>query len=168
MVARYAAKLILTRGLSAAASVTGSDMTGCASSLPGNESSARACSGKCGNSACAGGERSFWLLAACQGKIAIFEKPEQGTLKLVPQNGSAIAPAFDLLTAHLDKARKEGQFSRLVLVGGKSDIAWMRMLVPESISGMVFAEIEYPLMEGWFSDEDDLHHLSDALERVLS
>lgn len=126
----------------------------------------KACSGKCKSGTCHT-KANVWVLAACEGMAVLFEKQADGHLRLLPQEGSAVASFTDALRDHLAGAAERSAFSQLVLVGGANDISWTQASLPPSISGKVVAEIEYPLIPGWFTPPGGMEKLTQALEHVF-
>lgn len=124
----------------------------------------KACSGKCRSSAC--GVR-VWVLAACEGMTALFEKGHDGHLRPLPLVGDAASAALDVLRQRLQEASQNGEFNQLVVVGGAGDIAWTQAALPETVSKKVVAEIRYPLIAGWFRSQPDSPVLTQAVEQVL-
>lgn len=126
-----------------------------------------ACSGKCGKGGCASAP-AVWVVAACEGMIALFEKFADGRLGLVRQGESVVSPSMEALREYLQHAMDAKRFGRLVLVGAVGDLSWMHSVLPEGVVKRVLAEIHYPLMPGWFRTSPDLAPLSQALERVVA
>jgi len=108
-----------------------------------------------------------WVLAACEGMVSLFEKRGDGHLTLLRQGESSIAPSAEHLRDYMVESVKNGQCNQLVLVGSGNDIAWAQALVPEAITHRIIAEIEYPLLPGWFRETPDMKALSQALEQVF-
>jgi hypothetical protein len=63
------------------------------------------------------------------------------------------------------KADENHTLDQLIIVGAKSDIAWMHTALPAPIAQHITAEIEYPLMSGWFKQPPQL---ANALEHVFA
>ena len=82
-------------------------------------------------------------------------------------NDSVIATFTDGLSNYLTAAFEQGDFSQLVLVGSANDISWTQASLPSSVSKQIVAEIEYPLMSGWFRSSVDSAQLMQALENVF-
>ncbi len=127
----------------------------------------KACSGKCKGSGGCGALPRIWVVAACAGMIALFEKQQNGQLALHPQEGKAVAASPDDFAHHLTRAASSRQFDQLLLVGSANDISWMRHTLPPEAAHSVTAEIEYPLVAGWFA-QAEAGQLSHALEHVLA
>jgi hypothetical protein len=126
----------------------------------------RACSGKCRGGGC-GAKPNVWVLAACEGKIALFSKQPDGHLLPLSKHGSNVSAFADTLRDRLVNAFEQGDFSQLVLVGSANDISWTQASLPVSVSKQVAAEIEYPLMPAWFGTPSDTGRLAQALETVF-
>ncbi len=128
----------------------------------------RACSGKCkdGGAGCSP-QANVWVLAACEGVAALFQKQTNGHLLPLAREGGHIFLFADGLGAHLADALAHGKFAQLVLVGSASDIAWTQASLPMAVSKQVVAEIEYPLMAGWFSSTAEVSTLTQALDHVF-
>lgn len=126
----------------------------------------KACSGKCkGGGGCAK-TPIVWVLAACGGMTALFQKQSDGHLTPL-KNEIGTSLFADTLRDRLTSASEHGDFSQLVLVGSANDISWTQASLPSSVSKQVVAEIEYPLMSGWFSTPSDMGRLTQALENVF-
>ena len=125
---------------------------------------AKACSGKCGGGFCRGDKPRVWVVAACEGMISLFEKQASGQISLIP-GSSDVFPSMEEFRAMLVTAEGEHKLDQLVIVGAKGDIAWMHTALPAPVAKYVTAEIEYPLIAGWFRRP---LHLALALERVFS
>ncbi len=127
----------------------------------------KACSGKCKSGGCAP-EPTVWVLAACGGMATLLSKQPDGQLKPLNANQSGTASLVDGVRDQLTKAAQCGAFNQLVLVGSANDIAWTQASLPADVSKHIVAEIEYPLVAGWFSQTDRtklaqaLDHLFDA------
>ena len=127
----------------------------------------KACSGKCKGGACKN-KSSVWVLAACAGSAALFQKLPDGHLMPLSHNDSVIATFTDGLSNHLTTAFEQGDFSQLVLVGSANDISWTQASLPSSVSKQIVAEIEYPLMAGWFRSSADSSQLMQALQNIFN
>lgn len=126
----------------------------------------KACSGKCAGD-CTRTSHT-WVMAACEGMIALFEKHADGHLELLPRSEGDSVHSVDRLRACLADVSLGGSTPQLVLVGSANDIAWTEALLPETIAKHIIAEIQYPLVNGWFRGSPDLRQLSHALEQVLT
>jgi len=54
----------------------------------------KACSGKCKSDACKNAPR-VWVVAACEGMIALFEKDTQGALSHLPQDNQGVFASLE-------------------------------------------------------------------------
>ncbi len=126
----------------------------------------KACSGKCKSGGCRT-KSNVWVLAACEGMAALFQKQSDGHLSPLLENGSNISSFANDLRDRLTNALEHGDFSQLVLVGSANDISWTQASLPISVSKQVVAEIEYPLMLAWFSAPSNTGRLTKALETML-
>lgn len=126
----------------------------------------KACSGKCKGGGCVP-ETTVWVLAACEGMTALFSKQADGHLKPVESQACEGASLVDGVRERLTRAAERGAFSQLVLVGSTNDIAWTQASLPIAVSKHVVAEIEYPLMAGWFGPTDRAK-LTQALDHVFA
>ena len=127
---------------------------------------AKACSGKCmGSGACGNNQPRVWVAAACDGMVSLFEKQSDGHIALLPQAQSAVFSSVQLFQEALANADHAHMLGQLIIVGAKSDIAWMHASLPAAIAHHVAAEIEYPLMSGWFKQPPQL---ASALEKVFA
>ena len=134
--------------------------------FPAPREAQKACSGACMGDACSGATR-VWILAACDGMITIFQKNPDGCLSPLLQGNNAISPSVETFYHYLDEAAQTRQFTQLILVGSTSDIAWVQRALPESAIGCTSAEIQYPLVSGWFRETPHLKQLSQALEQLF-
>ncbi len=127
---------------------------------------AKACSGKCRGDGCASSP-TVWVLAACEGKAALFSKQVDGRLILVLEQGSPVSSFEGGLREQLIKASDHADFAQLVLVGSANDIAWTQASLPDAVSKRVVAEVEYPLISAWFGSTSQMSKLTQALTHVL-
>ncbi len=124
-----------------------------------------ACSGKCkGN--CTRTPR-MWVIAACDGMISVFEKSQDGHLHCQPQGDNSVFPSLEEFRWAVTRAAQGRKFDKLVVVGTASDIAWLRLSLPDEVANAVVAEIEYPLVSGWFRQPGDMKGLTQALEHLF-
>jgi hypothetical protein len=126
----------------------------------------KACSGKCKGGGGCTPESTVWVLAACEGMTALFSKQADGHLTSIEDKACGHASSVDGVREQLTSAAAHGAFSQLVLVGSANDIAWTQASLPIAVSKQVVAEIEYPLMAGWFGPTDRAK-LTQALEHVF-
>jgi hypothetical protein len=127
----------------------------------------KACSGKCKSGGCRTTPR-VWVVAACEGMISLFEKNAKGALASMSQDGNAVFASLDAFRKSLDTAEYDHSFDQLVIIGSSSDIAWIHASLPQSAMRHIVAEIEYPLMAGWFKQPLPLPNLTHALEGVFA
>ncbi len=125
----------------------------------------KACSGKC-KTPCGSATR-VWVVAACEGMLSLFEKTVDAKLKLMPQSEQSVFSSLDNFRDVLALAEDRNQFDQLILVGGGSDIAWVQMSLPSSVSKHIVAEIKYPLIAAWFTSSPTQPQLTQALENLL-
>jgi hypothetical protein len=97
---------------------------------------------------------------------ALFSKQADGHLKPLESKTCEGASLVDDVREQLTSAAERGAFSQLVLVGSANDIAWTQASLPIAVSKHVVAEIEYPLMAGWFGPIDRTK-LTQALDYVF-
>lgn len=126
---------------------------------------ASACSGKCRGDGCGSKTPRVWVVAACEGMVSLLEKQEDGHLDLLPEEGGGVFASMEAFRDRLVAAESRHELDQLVIVGARADIGWMHMMLPASVAGRVAAEIEYPLVAGWFRQPS---HLEQALGHVLS
>ena len=119
----------------------------------------KACSGKCMGS-CSSRAPRVWVVAACSGMIAIFEK-RGDSLARKYAGGFASLEAF--LSAIRAAAENE-EFDQLMVVGSPQDVAWVEAALPEAASQRIVAEMQYPLLPAWFTAPEAL---TSALSQVL-
>jgi len=125
----------------------------------------KACSGQC-MSPCTG-RTGLWVVAASSGKIARFEKSDEGAYSLVPFAKDSVAPSAEYFAKSMMADHGAHAFERMVLVGSQSDIAWARAVLPAELAACVMAEVEYPLPTKWFQNNGVMPELSGALAHVL-
>ncbi|NBX03001.1 MAG: hypothetical protein EBR02_02830 [Alphaproteobacteria bacterium] len=126
----------------------------------------KACSGKCMGS-CAKASR-VWVVAACEGMLSLFEKKKDGHLRLMPQSDHSLFPSLEVFRDMLLSAEERNLFDQLIIVGSGNDIAWVQMSLPSIVSKRIVAEIQYPLVVGWFRQGEALPQLTQALENVFT
>ena len=126
----------------------------------------KACSGKCKSGGCH--VSRVWVVAACEGMIALFARDTQGTLMPLLHSDRAIFPSLDEFKTSIDNADHAHAFDQLIIVGGGNDIAWIHASLPHSAMRHIVAEIEYPLLPTWFKQPIPLPHLTHALESVFA
>lgn len=97
--------------------------------------------------------------------VSLFEKQADGHVALLPQSQGGVFSSMETFRNALALADENHTLDQLVIVGSKGDIAWMHASLPTPIAKHVAAEIEYPLISGWFRQPP---HLAQALERVLA
>lgn len=85
----------------------------------------------------------------------------------IPQSDQAVFSSLDQFQKSIDKADHAHAFDQLVIVGGGNDIAWIHASLPESATRHIVAEIEYPLLPAWFSNDAGIVRLTQALENTL-
>jgi len=134
----------------------------------GEMSQPRACSGKCmGGGSCQSSKPKVWTIAACDGMVSLFSEGDDGAYHLISQRGSAVASSIEALRDTLEDAAQLHAFDRLIIVGGKGDVAWVELALTANLAKRVMAQINYPLLAGWFKESEPLHSLSSALMQVL-
>lgn len=111
---------------------------------------------------------AVWVVAACGGMISLFEKQAGGHLALLPCGGEAVFPSMESFHTILKQAEAEHRLEQLVLVGSANDIAWMHHSLPPTIAHHIAAEINYPLVSGWFREPAPLQGLAGALKQLFS
>jgi len=126
----------------------------------------KACSGKCKGVSCATTPR-VWVVAACEGMILLFEKDIQGELLPIIKNEPGVFASLEQFQKTIDNADQENSFDQLIIVGSNNDIAWIHASLPQSAMHHIVAEIEYPLISGWFKMKDFIL-LSNALKNIFS
>ncbi len=105
------------------------------------------------------------VVAACEGMISLFEKHQDGHVALLANVESNVFSKMEEFHNILIAADENQSLGKLIIVGAKGDIAWMHAALPSAIAIHVAAEIEYPLISGWFKQPS---HLAYELEQVLS
>ncbi len=125
----------------------------------------KACSGKCKSGGC-NSAPCIWVLAVCEGMAALFQKQTNGHLLPLLEDGTNISSFANGLSDRLSNASEHGDFSQLVLVGSGNDISWTQASLPNAVSKHVVAEIQYPLVAGWFA-QTDWHKLAQALNHLF-
>lgn len=76
-------------------------------------------------------------------------------------------PSVSAMQDYLCKAEASLLLGPLVVVGSACDIAWMHSCLPEVVARHISAEIEYPLVHGWFQEVPAMGALTRALEQLL-
>lgn len=127
--------------------------------------SVKACSGKCKESCVK--SQVTWVIAACGGVVSLFVKMDSERLDLLQQEAADISFSLEQFRNFMLSALLEGRFNQLILVGSQNDIAWIHAALGDSVMSRVIAEIQYPLMQGWFRGEQGLPHLTKSLEQVI-
>ena len=89
-------------------------------------------------------------------------------MSLLPQGDNVLFPSMEDFQKTLTVADEVHALDQLVIVGARNDIAWMHAAMPARVAKHVAAEIEYPLVAGWFKQVPKLHSLTQAIERVLT
>lgn len=127
----------------------------------------KACTGKCKGGGCSNAEPRIWVLAACGGMIALLEKKPDGGLMPLPGGDAAVFSSLDQFQQSIEAAKEAGAFNQLVIVGSKSDTAWVYASLPQVATPHISAEIEYPLLLAWFKQPMPLTQLTQALGNVF-
>lgn len=123
-----------------------------------------ACSGKCkGNCKNSPG---IWIVAACEGMISLYEKNGEGAIVAKPHNNNMVFASMAQFQQFLMGAEESRAFEQLILVGGGNDIAWLHASITPKASRYITAEIQYPLIPGWFK-EQDVPHLTHAMKNIF-
>lgn len=125
-----------------------------------------ACSGKCVGGC--GLRPAIWVIAACDGLIALFQQDPDGGVNIIPQGDSFLSPSVEAFSNTLRDALKRGAFNRLVLVGSPQDIAWVQLSLPASLTKHIVAEIAHPLMVGHFQRLPNALPLINEIVRLLN
>lgn len=124
-----------------------------------------ACSGKCRGGTCRKGAPRVWVVAACGGMVSLFAQGDDGSLSA--PGDTAVFSSLDRFRHSIDEAEGRHAFDQLVIVGSRSDIAWVHAALPSAAEHHIMAEIEYPLLPGWFR-QDQSQQLAQALGPVLA
>lgn len=140
-----------------------SDTFFCKPHLKGVNSSActSCCPGTCH------GSGKMWIVAACEGHMALYEKGPGGGAELIPIGQDVTPWSLENLVNLLKTYHAQKQFEQLLIVGSQNDLSWVQSLLPEEVANCVVAEIRYPLMAGWFSETPNMKTLSSALRTLL-
>jgi len=128
--------------------------------------SSSACSGKCKGAACKN-IPGIWIVAACEGMISLYEKNQEGELVAKPLNNNMVFASLAQFQQFLIVSERSHSFEQLVLVGGSNDIAWLHASISPEVSRHITAEIQYPLIPGWFKEEG-VPHLTNAMKNIFS
>ena len=76
---------------------------------------------------------------------------------------------FDDQVKQIARAASDaGAFGQLVIVGSKSDMAWVHVSLPQMVTPHIVAEIEYPLLSGWFKQPLPMPQLTQVLESLFA
>lgn len=122
----------------------------------------KACSGKCRGSCNAMAPR-LWVIAACGGMVSLFRKTE-GDLQVIPCGDGTVFSSLESFQSAMQQALERQEFDQLMIVGSGNDVAWLHRAMPEAVCARVIAEIQYPLLAGWFPNANEL---SRALKQVV-
>ncbi len=99
--------------------------------------------------------------------MTVFKKNTDGQLTLIPLGDGGVAPSMEECRTYLGDASKKRIFNQLVLIGSANDIAWAQALLCDEVAKLIVAEINYPLMPGWFRGSPSMENLQHALEHVF-
>ncbi len=99
--------------------------------------------------------------------VCLFKQRPDGTVALVPQKDAVLFPSITALQETLSQADAGLQLGQLVLIGSAGDISWIHRCLPDTVARHVAAEIEYPLVSGWFRELPQMQGLTRALQQVL-
>lgn len=114
----------------------------------------KACSGKC-RGGCANNLPRLWVVAACNGMVSLFQKVGDH-LEVIPHDTGTVFPSFESFSTMLKSAVEQNRFDQLMVVGTNNDVAWLHMSMPEEASSRIVAEVQYPLLPGWFPNAEQL------------
>lgn len=109
----------------------------------------------------------MWIIAACGGRMALYEKWRRSAAELIPLGQGIVPHSLEELVALLKKSHTQKKFEQLLIVGSENDLNWVQSLLPEEVANCVIAEIRYPLMASWFSETPHLKALNNALRTLL-
>ena len=125
-----------------------------------------ACSGKCVEGC--GLKPAIWVIAACDGLIALFQQNSDGRVSIVPQGDSFLSPSVEVFSSTLLSALRRGAFNRLVLIGSPQDMVWVQLSLPASLTKHIVAEISHPLSVGYFQRLPDAWPLIGEIAPLLN
>jgi hypothetical protein len=106
-----------------------------------------------------------WVVTACEGMIALFEKKKDGSFAPRISEGSAVFPTVEQFQQAI---RDADGFDQLVIIGSSNDMAWIHTSLPPAATGRIAAEIEYPLLAAWFKQPPPLAQLAQVLSTLFS
>ena len=124
-----------------------------------------ACIGGCPGT-CHGSGR-MWVVAACDGHMALYEKWRYANAELIPLGQDIVPRSLEALVALLRESHAQKQFEQLLIVGSQNDLCWVQSLLPEQVANCVVAEIRYPLLASWFIETPNMKSLNGALHTLL-
>jgi hypothetical protein len=139
-------------------------MSGCSTNIANID---KACSGKCKSAECRNTLR-VWVVAACEGMVSLFEKDANGSLSLVGHGSDGVFHSLEDFQKSIGSAERTHAFDKLVIIGSRSDLAWIQALLPVESTRHIAAEIEYPLLPGWFKQPLPQSGLASAIEKVFA
>lgn len=125
----------------------------------------KACSGKCLGMGCS--TPGVWVVAACEGKISLFEKFSDGHMRLIPQGEGSMASSLEFFHQNITLSAQKHLFSQLVIIGSPADLSWLRAVLPLEVAKLIVAEIQYPLLPRWFEEETASGSLRQKLEHLF-
>ncbi|HEU5048071.1 MAG TPA: hypothetical protein VFT64_09555 [Rickettsiales bacterium] len=125
-----------------------------------------ACSGKCMGGCSKGGNRR-WIIAACDGHIALLQQKDGGLVQIAPEQ-ITVFTSVQAFWQVMDKAVRSNEVDQIIIVGSEGNIAWVQLLLPPDALKRVVAEIRYPLMTRWLEPSSDPEMLVKVLELVLN
>lgn len=108
-----------------------------------------------------------YILAGCEGMVGLFEQRPDGQIALLPQGETSLFSSVTAMQDALSRAEASFKLGQLVIIGSASDIAWIHRCLPDTVSRHVAAEIEYPLVSGWFREGPEMKGLTHALQQLL-
>ncbi len=109
----------------------------------------------------------MWVVAAAEGRIALYEKLAHGGADLIPIGQSITPQSLEALAQFLRQAYAQKQYEQLLIIGSPNDVCWVQSLLPEEVAGCVVAEIRYTLLPSWFQHTPHMPELTHALNNVL-
>lgn len=127
----------------------------------------KACSGRCSTAVCPK-TQGVWVIAACEGMVALFEQQASGALRPLIHKGEAIFATLGNFQRAMTQADETHAFEQLVIIGSAGDVAWVHASLPSPVACRIAAEIEYPLLPAWFRQSLPLPQLKQALQSVFA
>ena len=122
-------------------------------SAPTNTAPRKACDGRCQESCKKRVVTRCLVLAACSGVIGVLQKDDAVLSPWPPmEKDDYVYGSLQAFSDAMREATARQAFQQLIIVGSKSDMAWLRASLPEEAQSRLVAEIQYPLLPEWLKE----------------